>query len=190
MKICFVDCETQKTFFEAGLGNYDFENAYKLGIALLGVRYKSHNHFSDDRHSFLPMLNYFDLIVGYNLDFDFGLLKTKKFVKKSFDMAKFLRHVIGKWVSLDEICKTNLGIKKERPKGYLFTNKCSSLLVSKMYREGNMEGIKKYLARDLFLTEKLYFHLMNVKSIKHAYTTYDWDDKVIEDFIKDGQQNV
>lgn len=167
MIITFFDLESQRLFQEVGS-----RDPMKLGLAIAGIlSNKKHEFFQENQvQELLKTLIKADLIVGHNLlGFDYLVLQpyTEKNIlellkPKTFDMMLELEKLTGRWISLDDLGKRNLGMAKT----------IDTLKVPKMWRDGKHQEVKDYLLNDLLMTEAIFNHGKDIKKFKYEHKEY------------------
>ncbi|KHO47728.1 MAG: DEAD/DEAH box helicase [archaeon GW2011_AR5] len=171
-KIAFFDLETQYTFQELGMLDWKSRDPSKLKLAVAGI-------LSDGKISFfrenqinelIESLKKSDIIIGHNLiRFDYLVLLNyieqnaiDTLGKITFDTWADLERLTNSWVSLDDLCKRNLGISKT----------FDPLKIPKMWRDGMQNEVIDYLANDLKMTESIFNHGKNTGKLKYEHKDY------------------
>ncbi len=184
--IIYLDIETQHLITEFVGGWKKSENYGKLKIAELGIlRNNIYTTFEEDNiDNLLPELNDTELICGHNIiKFDFEVLKYYlskdemfKIILKSFDtMLEFDKFTEDAgWVSLDDIAQRNFGMKKTE----------DSVLIPKMWHNGEKDRVKQYLRNDLKITEQFYLLGKKGGNIKYDHKVYGKSHGEREIYIK------
>ena len=163
--IVFFDIETKQLIPSNG-------DLSGLEIAIAGVKHGSNDFFFQENEvdNLLASLQKADLIVGHNiLRFDYIILK--KYAKpelieslkpKTFDMHFELDRLTGRWISLDDLAKRNVGMTKT----------VDSKLIPQMWQMGKRDEVKEYLKNDLNMTEKVYLHAKTQGKLKYDHKEY------------------
>lgn len=158
MDTLVFDIETKNFFTDPGVGWNNFD---ALQISMVCVySYAKNKYFSFDENQLDEAAKLFDsgsLLVGFSsnrydipvLDVHFGKLpgeKVKLWDKNRLDILEEIEMNMGQRISLDKLSRANLGVGKER-KGYEAIT---------LYKNGEMEELKKYCLQDVRLTKDLY----------------------------------
>lgn len=172
MKTVFFDLETQYLFQELGMNDYQSRDPKKLKLAVAGLLTNKEYLFFEEGQvqELLRALNQADLIVGHNLfRFDYLVLQPyfqeniiNTLQNKTFDIMHELDKATKCWVSLDDLCKRNVGLTKT-----IDTTK-----IPKLWRDGQHQEVKDYLLNDLRMTEAIFDHAKKVKSLKYEHKEY------------------
>lgn len=158
MDTLVFDIET-KNFFtdpEVGWNNFD-----ALQVSMVCVySYAKNKYFSFYENEMDKAAELFDsgsLLVGFSinrydipvLDAHFGKLpgeKVKLWDKNRLDLLEEIEMNMGQRISLDKLSRANLGMGKERKGHEAIT----------LYKNGEMEELKKYCLQDVRLTKELF----------------------------------
>lgn len=145
-----LDVETQRTFRD--VGGYD---PRKLKISVAGL----YDYATDKFQTFIeaelsklfPYLENASMVIGFNIiDFDLPALNPyyvgdlTKFT--SLDLLKVVEKSLGFRISLDDLARETLGVKKS---GH-------GLLAIEYFKSGQWEKLKQYCLSDVELTRNLY----------------------------------
>lgn len=172
MNAVFFDVETQYTFQEVGMSNWKNQDPRRLKLAVSGILLNNkHTLFQEDRiNELLSELVKADLIVGHNLlRFDYLVLQpyiqqdvVKLLQPKTFDMFHELTKLTGCWISLDDLARRNLGMRKT----------ADGIKIPKMWRDGHREEVMEYLLNDLKITQAVFNHGKKVGKLKYDHKEY------------------
>ncbi len=158
MDTLVFDIETKNFFTDPGVGWNNFD---ALQISMVCVySYAKDKYFSFDENQLDEAAKLFDsgsLLVGFSsnrydipvLDVHFGKLPGEKvnlWDKNRLDLLEEIEMAFGQRISLDKLSRANFGVGKEK-KGYE---------AIAMYKNGEMEELKKYCLQDVRLTKDLY----------------------------------
>ena len=158
MDTLVFDIETKNFFTDPGVGWNNFD---ALQISMVCVySYAKNKYFSFDENQLDDAAKLFDsgsLLVGFSinrydipvLDVHFGKLSGEKvnlWDKNRLDILEEIEMAFGQRISLDKLSRANLGVGKERKGHEAIT----------MYKNGEMEELKKYCLQDVRLTKELY----------------------------------
>ncbi|MBS7631804.1 hypothetical protein KEJ47_09625 [Candidatus Bathyarchaeota archaeon] len=171
MKLTFFDLETQYLLQELGMNHYN-RDPTKLKLAVAGILRNGETSFFSENQldELLKILNDADLIVGHNLlEFDYLVLEPylgssilESLRDKTFDIMLELKKLTGCYISLDDLCRRNLGLSKC----------CNTLEIPKMWRDGKREEVRDYLLNDLKMTEAIFTHGKNRGVFKYEHKEY------------------
>ena len=171
MKTIFFDLETQYLYKELGMYGRDRDPS-KLKLAVAGTLSDNQDSFFHENEvkGLVKILDRADLIVGHNLfRFDYRVIQPytdidviEMFKSKTFDMLFELQKLTQRMISLDDLCKRNLGMSKNE----------DTLKIPKMWRNGKHQEVKEYLHNDLKMTEALYHYGKNNKKLKYEHKEY------------------
>lgn len=158
MDTLVFDIETKNFFTDPGVGWNNFD---ALQISMVCVySYAKDKYFSFNENELDEAAKLFDsgsLLVGFSsnrydipvLDAHFGRLPGEKvnlWDKNRLDILEEIEMAFGQRISLDKLSRANFGAGKEK-KGYEAIT---------MYKNGEMEELKKYCLQDVRLTKDLY----------------------------------
>ena len=129
-----------------------------------------------DLHIFFEEVKETDLIVGFNhIDFDNKIIRKYDHdgvidSKPQFDMMKLAQNILGHRVGLNAIAKASLGQSKG---GH-------GSLAPKLWKEGRLEELQKYLYQDITLTKDIFIKglkedTLSFESKKEPYDTKTFD---------------
>ncbi|MBI4085394.1 MAG: ribonuclease H-like domain-containing protein [Candidatus Liptonbacteria bacterium] len=158
MDTLVFDIETKNFFTDPGVGWNNF-NALEISM-VCAYSYSKNKYFSFGENELEEAAKLFDSalrLVGFSintydipvLDSHFGRLpgiKPELRKKERIDLLEEIEIKFGKKISLDKLSRANLGIGKER-KGYEAIT---------LYKNGEIEELKKYCLQDVKLTKDLY----------------------------------
>ena len=176
MKTVIFDLETKKTAQEVG----GFQNARDMGIAAIGAwrsdtaMYRVWN--GDDLGEFIEWCNWAECISGFNhTEFDYKVLgpfiNSYAFKSKmNVDMCTLIKQVTKRFYSLDKVAYDTLGLSK--------TDGITGKDAPRLFHEGKMDLLYRYLLDDVQITVKLFYHI-----IKFREVTIDGKKYVIPDLI-------
>jgi len=172
MKIVFFDLETQYIYQELGMTDNAIKDPSKLRLAVAGILSKNHHTFFDEGNvgELFDTLKQANLIVGHNvLRFDYKVLQpylhqniVKELGEKTFDIMHELDKLTGCWISLDDLCKKNVGLKKT----------VGGIEIPRMWREKQFQKVKDYLLNDLRMTEAVYNHGKTIGRFMYTHKEY------------------
>lgn len=152
------DIETKNFFTDPEVGWNNFE---ALEVSMVcAYSYSKDKYFSFYENELDKAAEFFDsgsTLVGFSinrydipvLDVHFGRLPGNKlnlWNKNRIDLLEEIEMVLGQRISLDKLSRANLGIGKER-KGFEAIT---------LYKDGEIEELKKYCLQDVKLTKELY----------------------------------
>lgn len=159
MDTLVFDIETKNFFTDPGVGWNNFE---ALEISMVcAYSYAKDEYFSFDENQLdkaAELFNSSSLLVGFSsnrydipvLDVHFKKLSEAKKIdiwgKNRFDILEEIEMATGQRISLDKLSRANLGVGKEK-KGHE---------AIAMYKNGEIEELKKYCLQDVRLTKELY----------------------------------
>lgn len=180
IQTAFFDLETQNTFQELGMKNRSSRDPKKLKLAIAGILINKKCMFFEEKHvaELFKMLDQVNLIVGHNLiGFDYLVLQqysnqdvVKKYKKKTFDIMLEFAKKAYVWVPLDELCRRNLGMEKT----------LSAIEIPKLWRNGNLQEVKKYLRNDLKMIEAIYNYAKENKKLRYRARIPGIGDHILE----------
>ena len=159
MDTLVFDIETKNFFTDPGVGWNNFE---ALEISAVGVySYAQDNYFCFDEFELDKAAELFgtsSLLVGFSINrYDIPVLdahfkrlaappSASLWDSPRFDLLEEIEMAIGHRVSLDKLSRANLGIGKDRHSAEAIT----------LYKNGEIEELKKYCLEDVRLTKELY----------------------------------
>lgn len=158
MDTIVFDIET-KNFFtdpEVGWNNFD---ALRISM-VCAYSYAKDKYFSFYENEMDKAAEFFDsgsLLVGFSINrYDIPVLdahfsripgvETKLLNKNRLDLLEEIEMNMGQRISLDKLSRANLGMGKERKGHEAIT----------LYKNGEIEELKKYCFQDVRLTKDLY----------------------------------
>ncbi|MBI2176322.1 hypothetical protein HYU40_03140 [Candidatus Woesearchaeota archaeon] len=172
MNTVFFDLETQYTFQELGMIDWESRDPRRLKLAVAGIllNNKPTLFHEDHANKLLSELAKADLIVGHNL-LRFDYLALQPYIQqdvvellqpKTFDMFHDLKKLTGCWISLDDLARRNLGMGKT----------ADGIKIPKMWRDGHREEVMEYLLNDLKITQAVFNHGKKVGKLKYDHKEY------------------
>ncbi len=158
MDTLVFDIETKNFFTDPEVGWNNF-NALQISMVCV-YSYARDKYFSFDENHLAEAAALFDsgsLLVGFSsnrydipvLDVHFGKLPGEKvnlWDKNRLDILEEIEMAFGQRISLDKLSRANLGVGKEKKGHEAIT----------MYKNGEMEELKKYCLQDVRLTKDIY----------------------------------
>lgn len=157
-KIVF-DIETKNTFNNVG-GNLD-----KFEVSVVGVYSYDKDEYKCFDENQMPelgeLLKTANPLIGFNSKaFDVPILDKYFNYKLSavphFDIHEELEKILGHRIGLGVLGKANLGLEKTESTG---------LKAIKMYKEGDMENLKKYCLQDVRITKEIFDKIVKEESL-------------------------
>lgn len=158
MDTLVFDIETKNFFTDPGVGWNNFD---ALEVSMVCVySYSKDKYFSFNENELAGAAALFDsgsVLVGFSmnrydipvLEAHFGRLpgvNVNLWNKERLDLLEEIEMALGQRISLDKLSRANLGVGKER-KGHE---------AIALYKNGEMEELKKYCLQDVRLTKELY----------------------------------
>ncbi len=162
-KIYVLDIETQRSADE--VGGWANKHLMRLSVAVLQdlVTGEVLTFTEVDVSALLDHLLSADLVVGFNLiDFDYKVLEAYGPFDpgrlNTFDILKDVHERLGYRLSLGELGEKTLGIKKT----------ADGLQAIQWFRQGELEKIIEYCAKDVQITARLFEH-----GLRKGYFEFD-----------------
>jgi DEAD/DEAH box helicase domain-containing protein len=153
------DIETQNFFTDPEVG---WNNFNALKISVVGVySYLKNKYLSFEEHEMEALADLFresTRIVGFSMNrYDVPVLHhyfqenaatrdVDLWGKERVDLLEEIELLLGKRISLSKLAEANLGVAKDRHGSEAIT----------LYKNGEMEELKKYCLKDVELTKALY----------------------------------
>ncbi len=154
-RVGFLDLETQ--FLSHEVGGWKNKHLMKVSVAVLYDEGLSDFLIYKESQvmELVEKLKTYELLVGFNIiDFDYVVLSSYTnfdFSKlNTLDILKEFRAVTGIRVSLDHLCALNLGETKS----------ADGFQAVRWYREGNWKELIDYCCKDVMLTRKLFYKIL------------------------------
>jgi DEAD/DEAH box helicase domain-containing protein len=120
--------------------------------------------------SFFSLLDSAELIVGHNLfGFDYKVLQqyadfdvAARYKDKTFDILRILARKTDRNISLNDLALRNLGMEKSG----------KGIDAPELFKTGRIDELKAYLAQDLRLTQSMFAHITEHKTLKYGHINY------------------
>lgn len=157
----FFDLETKYLFSEVG-GRYPEDTqTCKLGLAVAGLIVDDEPikfYEESEVEHLINNLKKLDTLVGHNvISFDYLVLKPytqsglTELNAKTIDTMRILYKKTNRLLGLSHLAEMNFGVKKTE----------DPLKIPGMWRAGEKEKVKSYLANDVEMVKRLYLHGKN-----------------------------
>lgn len=166
-----IDIETQNSFKDIG----GKANLSLLKISLVGAYWYPENKFlifmADELDQLFELMKKAELIIGYNLlGFDYPVLQAhlKNFSLDSFKTLDILEEVqknLGYKIRLEDVAQGTLGQGKS----------ATGLEAIEMWRQGQIEELKKYCLQDVAVTKNVYEYGMKNKYIRFKSSWQEYE---------------
>ncbi|MBW7998456.1 MAG: DUF1998 domain-containing protein, partial [Candidatus Glassbacteria bacterium] len=162
-KIYFFDIETQRSAEE--VGGWRNKRLMRLAVAVLqdAATGELLTFTENDAERLLEILFEADLVVGFNLlGFDYEVMSaysTRDLTAvRTFDILADIHQRLGHRIGLGALAEATLGESKS----------ADGLQAIEWFRDGQLEKVIDYCAKDVIITSKLFAH-----GLEHGYLVYD-----------------